>query len=181
MSTRKALLALPKDYNLPHGAILRPAEAKDMKSVRKLVQNYISKYKMFTDYTKKDFAHYFVRREGIIESFVIETKGQVTDFFSFYNLPSTVLQNKRYNQIKAAYSYYFVNTSLSMTELYRVALIKAKELDYDVFNALDIMDNSTTFEELLFSSGDGYLQYYVYNWKLKQTILKPSEIGIVLM
>ena len=44
-----------------------------------------------------------------------------------------------------------------MTELYKLALIKAKELNYDVFNALDIMNNSDVFEELLFSPGDGYL------------------------
>lgn len=112
---------------------------------------------------------------------MIEKDGKITDFFSFYCLPSTVLKDKKYKEIRAAYSYYFVNTTMTMTELYRVALIKAKELDYDVFNTLDIMNNSDVFEELLFSSGDGYLQYYVYNWKLKQSVLWPKEIGIVLM
>ena len=37
MSTRKALMALPKEYNLPKGLSLRPAELKDMKQVKKLV------------------------------------------------------------------------------------------------------------------------------------------------
>lgn len=150
-------MALPSNYNLPSGSKLRPAEVKDMKQVKKLVQTFISKFKIFTEYSKKDFNHFFVRRENIIESFVVEKDGVVTDFFSFYCLPSTVLKDKKYKEIRAAYSYYFVNTTMTMTELYRLALIKAKELDYDVFNALDIMNNTEVFEELLFSSGDGYL------------------------
>jgi glycylpeptide N-tetradecanoyltransferase len=35
----------------------------------------------------------------------------------------------------------------------------------DVYNALDLMDNSEVLEELKFGIGDGNLQYYVYNWK----------------
>ena len=46
------------------------------------------------------------------------------------------------------------------------ALIKAKTLDLDVFNALNILDNSLFLDELKFSSGDGYLHYYIYNWDL---------------
>lgn len=32
-----------------------------------------------------------------------------------------------------------------MSELYRIALITAQKLDYDVFNVLDIMDNQQIF------------------------------------
>jgi len=70
---------------------------------------------------------------------------------------------------------------MTLEELYKIALIKAKELDYDVFNALDIMENKTVFENLKFSSGDGFLNYYLYNWKLKESVLKPSSMGVVLM
>jgi len=38
-----------------------------------------------------------------------------------------------------------------------MALIKAKELGYDVFNCLNIMDNKDVFEDLLFQTGDGFL------------------------
>jgi glycylpeptide N-tetradecanoyltransferase len=46
------------------------------------------------------------------------------------------------------------------------ALILAKQLDFDVFNALDIMENTQFLKELKFSAGDGNLHYYLYNWKM---------------
>lgn len=61
------------------------------------------------------------------------------------------------------------------------ALIVAKNENFDVFNALDIMDNKKFLSELMFSAGDGCLNYYLYNWKLPSTMLKPEEIGIVLV
>jgi glycylpeptide N-tetradecanoyltransferase len=36
---------------------------------------------------------------------------------------------------------------------------------FDVFNALDLMENKSFLEELKFGIGDGNLQYYLYNWK----------------
>uniref|UniRef100_A0A094ZUV6 Glycylpeptide N-tetradecanoyltransferase n=1 Tax=Schistosoma haematobium TaxID=6185 RepID=A0A094ZUV6_SCHHA len=51
-------------------------------------------------------------------------------------------------------------------------------LKFDVFNALDLMENGKFLEELKFGIGDGDLHYYLYNWRCPFT--KPSEIGIVL-
>ncbi|KAL7976945.1 hypothetical protein Chor_008894 [Crotalus horridus] len=39
------------------------------------------------------------------------------------------------------------------------------EKGFDVFNALDLMENKTFLEKLKFGIGDGNLQYYFYNWK----------------
>lgn len=181
MSTVKKLYQLPEDITLPQGMVLRPAEIKDMKALRALMMKYLSQFKIYVEFSKKDFQHFFVRRENILESFVIETNGKITEFFSFYCLPSSVLNHPKYKEIKAAYSYYFVNNNMSIEDLYHVALIKAKQLDYDVFNALDIMNNEKVFERHLFASGDGFLQYYMYNWKIKSTVLTPNEIGMVLM
>lgn len=59
------------------------------------------------------------------------------------------------------------------------ALILAKGLNADVFNALNIMDNRDFLEELKFGQGDGNLQYYLYNWKCPDV---PSEkVGLVLL
>ena len=38
-------------------------------------------------------------------------------------------------------------------------------MGFDVFNALDLMDNKHFLEKLKFGVGDGFLQYYLYNWK----------------
>ena len=39
------------------------------------------------------------------------------------------------------------------------------QADFDVFNALDLMDNKDFLSELKFGIGDGNLQYYLYNWR----------------
>ena len=44
---------------------------------------------------------------------------------------------------------------------------------------LNIMDNDLFLKELKFGVGDGYLQYYLYNWKTPK--LTPSQIGLVLL
>ena len=72
--------------------------------------------------------------------------GKVTDFCSFYTLPSTVVQNPDYSELKAAYSYYNVATTMTLTELFHDMLVLAKQRDYDVFNALHIMENKPVFK-----------------------------------
>ena len=39
------------------------------------------------------------------------------------------------------------------------------QMGFDVFNALDLMDNNDFLLKLKFGVGDGFLQYYLYNWK----------------
>lgn len=41
----------------------------------------------------------------------------------------------------------------------------AVQKGFDVFNALDLMENKAFLEKLKFGIGDGNLQYYLYNWK----------------
>ena len=80
--------------------------------------------------------------------------------------------------IKAAYSFYNVAKSQDWTELMSDALVLAKKLDFDVFNALDLMENTEFLERLKFGIGDGNLQYYLYNWRCPT--LNSKEIGLVL-
>lgn len=67
-----------------------------------------------------------------------------------------------------------------MQEVFKYALIKAKNEGFDVFNALDIMDNEEFLRELKFGVGDGYLHYYLYNWNIGSR-LTPSQLGVVLV
>ena len=181
LSTHIKLYSLPEKPTLKEGYSLRKAEEKDAKQIRALLMDHLKQYSLYTEYSKKDCAHWFTHRDDIIECYVIEKSGKITDMFSFYSLPSSVLNHPKYNTLRAAYSYYFVHTSMSLKELYTIALIQASANGYDVFNALDIMDNEQVFQDLLFSGGDGYLNYYLYNWKLKKGVLHPHELGIVLM
>ena len=47
--------------------------------------------------------------------------------------------------------------------------------DFDVFNALDLMENKEFLEKLKFGIGDGNLQYYLYNWKCP--FMEPEKVS----
>ena len=69
-----------------------------------------------------------------------ETK-EITDMVSFYSLPSSILGNDKHSLLRAAYCYYLFANKTSLTDLLNDALILAKRLDFDVFNALEIGEN----------------------------------------
>jgi glycylpeptide N-tetradecanoyltransferase len=64
-------------------------------------------------------------------------------------------------------------------ELMTNALTAAKKEGADVFNALDLSDNLSIFEHLKFGQGDGFLQYYLYNWKCPT--MEAKDVGLVLL
>lgn len=99
---------------------------------------------------------------------------------SFYALPSSVINNDTYHNLKAAYAFYNVANSMPLLDLMNDALIMAKFHDFDVFNALDVMQNSEFLKELKFGIGDGHLQYYLYNYRVTKE-LTPQQVGLVLL
>merc|ERR1712216_323057 len=64
-------------------------------------------------------------------------------------------------------------------QLMEDALILARSKDFDVFNALDLMENARFLKDLKFGIGDGNLRYYLYNWRLND-VVEPSQIALVL-
>jgi len=60
---------------------------------------------------------------------------------SFYSLPSSLLKHVEHKKLNACYSYYNVANKHEMVDLIKNALILAKKKNYDVYNALDIMEN----------------------------------------
>lgn len=66
----------------------------------------------------------------------------------------------------------------------KYCLLYAKEqadISFDVFNCLNIMHNSEFITELKFGLGDGMLNYYMYNFALKDGFIAPNKIGTVLV
>mgnify|MGYP001616264800 CR=1 FL=1 len=120
--------------------------------------------------TEAEVAHFLLPREWVVESFVVEDTetDEITDFVSFYSLPSSVLKHPTHKILNVAYSYYYFTGKHSLLELTKDALILAKMKGYDVFNALDIMKNSEYFQDLKFGVGDGNLHYYFYNWRIQK-------------
>ena len=89
------------------------------------------------------------------------------------------MKHDKHKKLCAVYSYYNVSTSLTYVELMSDALILAKNEGADVFNALDLHNNASIFKPLQFGCGDGYLHYYLYNWKCPS--INSSDIGLVLL
>ena len=57
-----------------------------------------------------------------------EVTNEVTDMFSFYQLPSTVVDHPRYKSLKAAYSFYNVASSTKLVDLMNDALVIARDV-----------------------------------------------------
>jgi glycylpeptide N-tetradecanoyltransferase len=178
------ILDIKKKYQLPstHKNKLIPLTKELVPSATKLLNSFHQSRgtQLYQHFEEEDFEHFFMPRKNIILSYVmVNEENEVTDFTSFYNLPSTIFGNPEYNTLNVTYSFYNVAGSIDMTQLINDALIISKnEFSSDVFNMLDLGLNNTCFQELKFTAGDGTLHYYVYNWKCPKF---PSEkLGLVL-
>mmetsp|Transcript_21067 Transcript_21067/g.35157 ORF Transcript_21067/g.35157 Transcript_21067/m.35157 type:complete len:449 (+) Transcript_21067:48-1394(+) len=172
------LYSLPEVTSTPG---LRPAEPRDMERVTQLLNSYLSKYSIAPELSLQEVVHILTPQEDVVYSYVVEdpqTK-EITDFVSFYCLPSTIIGNPKYKLLRAAYSFYNVPLKTPLINLLKDALILAKQKDFDVFNALDIMENANVFKELKFGIGDGNLQYYLFNWRCPE--VPPAGVGLVLL
>uniref|UniRef100_A0A0N4ZPN0 Glycylpeptide N-tetradecanoyltransferase n=1 Tax=Parastrongyloides trichosuri TaxID=131310 RepID=A0A0N4ZPN0_PARTI len=179
-STIQRQIKLYKLPTSPKTQNIVPMEEKHMTSAFKLLSKYLEKFDLVPIYTEDDFRHFFAPIDNVIYSYVVEDdKGNVTDMCSFYNLPSTVVSHPKHKIIKAAYSFYNVATTIPYQQLMNDALIFAALNNFDVFNALNVMENSEEIlKDLKFGIGDGNLHYYLYNWKCPE--IDSSKVGLVL-
>ncbi|KAK3901564.1 acyl-CoA N-acyltransferase [Staphylotrichum tortipilum] len=162
---------------------LREMEAKDLDAVHDLLERYLKRFDLTPVWNKAEVDHWLLHKkdapgEQVIWSYVVEdADGKITDFFSFYCLESSVIQSQKYSSIKAAYLFYYasdlafsapddrVALKTHLNALMADALILAKKHDFDVFNALSLMDNSMFLEQQKFGPGDGQLHFYLFNYK----------------
>ncbi|KAF5373810.1 hypothetical protein D9758_000641 [Tetrapyrgos nigripes] len=174
---------------------LREMEEKDIKQVAALFSKFMERYDMIPIMTLDEVKHQFLsgngtgtrgdggpgRREGQVTwAYVVEDPNshKITDFFSFYSLPSTIINNPTHSTLEAAYLYYYA-TDVAFEEhadedgklkkrlqtLVGEALVAANQAQFDVFNGLTMMDNVSFLQELRFGQGDGILNFYLYNWR----------------
>ncbi|XP_071102854.1 glycylpeptide N-tetradecanoyltransferase 2-like [Haliotis cracherodii] len=169
------LYKLPESTKTPG---FRPFTPADVPEAYKLLASYLDTFDLSPNFSEEEFRHWFIPRNGIVDSYVVEVDGTVTDFVSFYTLPSTVMHHPQHKSLKAAYSFYNVAHKTPWVDLMQDALIVAKNVGFDVFNALDLMDNKEFLEKLKFGIGDGNLQYYLYNWKCPA--MDTRRVGLVL-
>eukprot|EP00038_Savillea_parva_P008146 m.175036 g.175036 ORF g.175036 m.175036 type:complete len:510 (+) comp13918_c0_seq1:68-1597(+) len=172
-------LKLPTEPTTPG---LRKMTEADVGAAWKMTEAYLKKFTIAPTFTsQEEFAHWLLPRDGVISTFVVEDPEthEITDMISYYTLPSTIVHHPEHKLLKAAYSFYNVPGKTDITQLMQDALTLAKADEFDVFNALDLMENSTFLEPLQFGKGDGNLQYYLYNYRFAE--VKSQDIGLVLL
>lgn len=170
--------ALPDTTSTPG---LRPMESKDLDQVYDLLNEFQKKFELIQIFTKEELNHWLLggtsikegEQSSVIKTYVVENDaGKITDFFSYYLLPFTVLENPTHDHLGIAYLFYYASDSSDkpeykerLNELMNDALITSKEFDVDVFNCLTSQDNSYFINDAKFGSGDGFLNYYLFNYK----------------
>lgn len=184
LSSKMTIARAVKLYALPEKPAtpgLRPMTQADVPSVHRMLTKYLSKFQTAFVFTQNEIAHLFVPKKGIVHSYVVENPKthELTAFTSFYTLPSTIIGNDKYKDLIAAYAFYTVNEDGPITNIVSDALILARNEGFDVFNCLDMMDNSEFLTPLKFGIGDGSLHFYLYNWCVPK--MKHNDIGIVLL
>eukprot|EP00004_Rigifila_ramosa_P000662 TRINITY_DN10694_c0_g1_i1.p1 TRINITY_DN10694_c0_g1~~TRINITY_DN10694_c0_g1_i1.p1 ORF type:complete len:453 (-),score=118.22 TRINITY_DN10694_c0_g1_i1:46-1404(-) len=184
LSARQTLNRLIRLYALPANPVtpgLRPMVARDCARVTELLNQKLRTSKLAPVFHEADTAHWLLTRPNVITTCVVEdpASGVITDVISYYTLSSTVLGNDKHKTLRAAYCYYYATTKTPLEQLMNDMLIVAKKDNHDVFNALDLAENTSFIKELKFHPGDGMLHYYLYNWQCPEA--KPDEVGLVLL
>ncbi|KAF5381046.1 hypothetical protein D9615_004033 [Tricholomella constricta] len=187
---------------------LRQMEGKDVQQVADLFTRYMKRFEMVPVFGEDEVQHQFMsgigtgavgdggpgRRVGQVTwTYVVEDPDthKITDFFSFYSLPSTVIHNTKNPVLEAAYLFYYASETAfvdgaeesgqlkkRLESVIGDALVVANEAKFDVFNALTLMDNVPILQDLKFGLGDGILNFYLYNWRTAPLAGMNSEGGV---
>ena len=171
-------------YHLPSSTStpgLRVMQQKDVPAVLDLLERYLKRFDMAPIFERDEVEHWLLHddtaAEQVIWSYVVEDpkRKEITDFFSFYCLESSVIGNQKHENVRAAYLFYYASDKAfnavekglkdRLNELMYDALILAKKFNFDVFNALTLLDNPLFLEQQRFGAGDGQLHYYLYNYR----------------
>ncbi|KAF8234573.1 acyl-CoA N-acyltransferase [Tricholoma matsutake] len=195
---------------LPSLVGLRPMELRDVPQVMELFNQYMNRFKMVPILNLAEAEHQFMMTRQATEdvgikkvtwSYVVENPetNNVTDFFTFYSLPNTVIDNEEHLILLCAYLYYYTTDIAFKTgaeedgrlaehieALIRAAIVLANQMGFHVLNAMTLMDNVPAFKTL---KGTGVLNYYLENWPMAPLAGMTGEgsvspgrgIGIVML
>ena len=171
---------LPPKTSTPN---LRVATRADVPAIFDLLKRYLNRFDLAPVLDEAEIAHWLIHEpksaaeEQVIWTYVVTDPStqQITDFFSFYCLESSVIGNKMHSNVRAAYMFYYATETAftesekglkeRLNELVNDALILAKKFNFDVFNALSLLDNPLFLTQQRFGPGDGQLYYYLYNYR----------------
>ncbi len=97
--------------------------------VAALIKAYLVRFGLAPVFSKTEVAHWFLPRTDVIVSYVVEDKatGKITDFLSFYSLPSTIIGNPTYKTLRYTHHHrsasYLLASSSCLSCLQRRVLV----------------------------------------------------------
>jgi glycylpeptide N-tetradecanoyltransferase len=109
---RSTLSRMIKNYKLPEKTStggLREMREQDIPQVRVLLNKYLARFDFAPVFeTDDDVRHWILPHENVVWSYVVEgLDKKITDVFSFYSLPSSVIGNPKHSTLNAAYMFYY--------------------------------------------------------------------------
>ncbi|XP_054860427.1 glycylpeptide N-tetradecanoyltransferase 1-like isoform X2 [Amphiprion ocellaris] len=158
---------------------LRPMTKEDAPGIQSLLQKNLCKFQLSPLLSLQEVEHWLLPRENVVDTYVVANDdGALTDVVSFYSVSSRVLNHPVHSGLRAAHLLYVASAATEMTDLMEDTLVLAKAKGFDIFCALDVMDNEGFLEKLKFSIGDRMVHYYLYNWMCPN--MSPDKVGLVL-
>jgi glycylpeptide N-tetradecanoyltransferase len=167
---------LPDKFSTPHFV---KADLKHLDQMYDLFNTYMGKYNLHPVFDKEQFKNMFLDNNFIMCYVLENDNNDVVDFISYYKIKSPVLKNDKNDYINVAQLFYYTSVNEPQYSLIKNMLIVARNNNMDVFNAMDIMENSNILKELGFEAGNNVLFYYLYNWKAKP--IKNIQCSLLLI
>ncbi|KAG6814496.1 hypothetical protein H0H92_000021 [Tricholoma furcatifolium] len=144
---------------------LREMEERDVPQVADLFTRFMKRFQMIPIFANDEIKHQFMSGKGtgaVGDGGQGRRTGQVTWTYV----------------VEAAYLYYYATETAfidgaeengilkkRLQNIIGDALVVADQAGFDVFNALTLMDNVPILQDLKFGVGDGFLNFYLYNWR----------------
>ena len=97
-------------------------QRKDVTAVQSLLEKYLNRFQLAPVYNAEEVEHWLLHdettAEQVIWSYVVEdpSSHKITDFFSFYCLESSVIGNQKYENVRAAYLFYYATETAFVNE-----------------------------------------------------------------
>lgn len=91
-------------------------QRKDLDEVLSLLTRYLKRFDMAPTFDREEIEHWLLHddektAEQVIWCYVVENPDthNITDFFSFYCLESSVIKNAKHANVRAAYLFYYAS------------------------------------------------------------------------
>ena len=169
------------DYYYRH---TRQMKESDCNGVCTLLNDYLSKFKIFKTFSNEEISHCFLPKSGIVYTNIIEDDFKnIIGMYSIVNIKTSILFKNKHESINICYLHYYAydNTKINIENLMTDIIRFSKKNNFDCLNTLNNLDStSEVLNKLNFYKNTTQLHYYLYNYNINSTILS-NDIGVILL